>query len=77
MSPERIQGDNYGVESDVWSLGLTLLEVCFNFEYYKNKTFFILFSDWIGTISLRKRNFLINLLNKNALLFIIKIKEAK
>ena len=27
MSPERIQGENYGIESDVWSLGLTLLEV--------------------------------------------------
>lgn len=26
MSPERIRGAPYGVSSDVWSLGLTLLE---------------------------------------------------
>lgn len=26
MSPERISGSNYGFDSDIWSLGLTLLE---------------------------------------------------
>lgn len=26
MSPERIRGAPYGVSSDIWSLGLTLLE---------------------------------------------------
>ena len=27
MSPERIQGNNYSYDSDVWSLGITLLEL--------------------------------------------------
>ena len=27
MSPERIQGGKYSVRSDVWSLGMTLLEL--------------------------------------------------
>ncbi|OLL23555.1 MAP kinase kinase skh1/pek1 [Neolecta irregularis DAH-3] len=27
MAPERIRGENYSVTSDVWSLGLTLMEV--------------------------------------------------
>jgi mitogen-activated protein kinase kinase len=27
MSPERIQGSRYTVKSDVWSLGITLLEL--------------------------------------------------
>ncbi|KAG0222950.1 MAP kinase kinase (MEK) [Actinomortierella wolfii] len=27
MSPERIRGWNYGVQSDVWSLGITLMEL--------------------------------------------------
>jgi len=27
MSPERIRGDNYTIRSDVWSVGLTLLEL--------------------------------------------------
>ncbi|XVF49857.1 hypothetical protein PTKIN_Ptkin04bG0049800 [Pterospermum kingtungense] len=26
MSPERISGDNYGIDCDIWSLGLVLLE---------------------------------------------------
>ena len=26
MSPERIRGDKYGYSSDIWSLGLVLLE---------------------------------------------------
>jgi serine/threonine protein kinase len=26
MSPERINGQNYGSPSDIWALGLTLLE---------------------------------------------------
>ncbi|PVU98836.1 hypothetical protein BB559_001229 [Furculomyces boomerangus] len=30
MAPERIQGSGYAVQSDVWSLGLTLLEVALN-----------------------------------------------
>ncbi|CCG83220.1 MAP kinase kinase skh1/pek1 [Taphrina deformans PYCC 5710] len=30
MAPERIQGQPYTVTSDVWSLGLTLMEVCIN-----------------------------------------------
>ncbi|KAJ1808541.1 Protein kinase C signaling pathway involved MAPKK protein, partial [Coemansia sp. RSA 2599] len=30
MAPERIQGDRYAVQSDVWSLGLTLIEVSQN-----------------------------------------------
>ncbi len=29
MSPERLQGSEYSVASDVWSLGLSLLEVSF------------------------------------------------
>jgi len=39
MSPERIQGSPYSVKSDVWSVGLTLMELalgkspyCFNFD---------------------------------------------
>ncbi|KAJ7110729.1 Pkinase-domain-containing protein [Mycena crocata] len=28
MSPERIQGATYSVKSDIWSLGITLLELC-------------------------------------------------
>lgn len=32
MSPERIKGDNYGYDADVWSLGLILLEM-FSGEY--------------------------------------------
>ena len=27
LSPERIQGEKYGVKADMWSLGLTLLEL--------------------------------------------------
>lgn len=27
MSPERIQGEKYSVQSDVWSLGMTLVEL--------------------------------------------------
>ncbi|KAJ9123317.1 hypothetical protein QFC22_001516 [Naganishia vaughanmartiniae] len=27
MSPERIQGGNYSVKSDVWSLGISLIEL--------------------------------------------------
>lgn len=27
MSPERLKGDKYTVESDVWSLGMSLLEM--------------------------------------------------
>lgn len=26
MSPERIRGDKYSFDSDIWSLGLTLVE---------------------------------------------------
>ena len=26
MSPERLKGDNYTTDSDLWSLGLTLVE---------------------------------------------------
>jgi mitogen-activated protein kinase kinase 1 len=26
MSPERIKGDEYSFDSDIWSLGLTLVE---------------------------------------------------
>jgi len=29
MSPERLQGSNYSVASDLWSLGLSLLEISF------------------------------------------------
>jgi len=35
MSPERIQGSDYSVKSDVWSLGITLIELahgCFPFS---------------------------------------------
>ncbi|WFD08581.1 mitogen-activated protein kinase kinase [Malassezia vespertilionis] len=34
MSPERIQGDQYSIKSDVWSLGVTMVELahgCFPF----------------------------------------------
>ena len=34
MSPERIQGDQYSIKSDVWSLGVTVIEIahgCFPF----------------------------------------------
>jgi mitogen-activated protein kinase kinase len=27
MSPERIQGEKYSIQSDVWSLGMTLVEL--------------------------------------------------
>lgn len=30
MAPERIKGQNYTITSDVWSLGLTILEVASN-----------------------------------------------
>ncbi|KAI8994759.1 kinase-like domain-containing protein [Pilobolus umbonatus] len=30
MSPERIKGENYSVRSDIWSLGLTIIEVAQN-----------------------------------------------
>ncbi|MBW0480167.1 hypothetical protein O181_019882 [Austropuccinia psidii MF-1] len=30
MAPERIRGDSYSITSDVWSLGLTLLELALN-----------------------------------------------
>ncbi|KAI8485123.1 Dual specificity mitogen-activated protein kinase kinase 5 [Branchiostoma belcheri] len=33
MAPERILGDEYGIHSDVWSLGLSLLEIQKN-KYY-------------------------------------------
>ena len=26
MSPERLKGENYTTDSDLWSLGLTLIE---------------------------------------------------
>ena len=26
MSPERLKGDNYSCKTDIWSLGLTILE---------------------------------------------------
>ena len=29
MSPERIQGSRYSVQSDVWSLGITIMELLF------------------------------------------------
>uniref|UniRef100_A0A2K5UQC9 Mitogen-activated protein kinase kinase 5 n=1 Tax=Macaca fascicularis TaxID=9541 RepID=A0A2K5UQC9_MACFA len=29
MAPERISGEQYGIHSDVWSLGISFMEVCF------------------------------------------------
>lgn len=37
MAPERIKGESYTVTSDVWSLGLTLLEVAQGKFPYNNK----------------------------------------
>lgn len=35
MSPERIQGSRYTVKSDVWSLGITLLELALGRAPYR------------------------------------------
>lgn len=28
LQPERISGEQYGIHSDVWSLGISFMEVC-------------------------------------------------
>uniref|UniRef100_A0A3Q1J224 mitogen-activated protein kinase kinase n=1 Tax=Anabas testudineus TaxID=64144 RepID=A0A3Q1J224_ANATE len=30
MAPERISGEQYGIHADVWSVGISFMEVCFN-----------------------------------------------
>jgi len=39
MAPERIQGNNYTIKSDVWSVGLTVFELAVGeFPYHKEST---------------------------------------
>lgn len=38
MAPERILGDEYGIFSDVWSLGLSLVEMCTGIFPYPSNT---------------------------------------
>lgn len=38
MAPERILGDEYGIFSDVWSLGLSLVEMCTGLFPYPSNT---------------------------------------
>lgn len=30
LQPERISGEQYGIHADVWSVGISFMEVCFN-----------------------------------------------
>ena len=41
MSPERLMGETYGFESDVWSMGIIILEALWGKLPYKTATSFI------------------------------------
>lgn len=41
MSPERIKGDRYSTQSDIWSAGLVFCECILGYYPYKNRTTFI------------------------------------
>jgi mitogen-activated protein kinase kinase 1 len=36
MSPERMEGEKYNFEGDIWSLGLVIYELCTGFYPYKD-----------------------------------------
>lgn len=40
MSPERLKGDQYRSDTDIWSLGIVLLECAFGEYPYKDKNGF-------------------------------------
>ena len=38
MSPERFKGENYGSNTDIWSLGLTIMECALGYYPYNQLT---------------------------------------